>query len=189
MQFLSPQFLYLLVLSVIPIALYLFRRKSRTFDVSTLVFFKTLALEHQESAWLRRLKRLLSFLLTLLMLILPVFVLSRLLPNQDDSENLSSIVILLDRSASMGIKDDSGESRLDEAKKRIRARLERVPQKVGVSLVAYDARPEVVQPRTFSRRELVSRLDALQVQAIAARPEEGLETASLLAGLERPHVR
>ena len=188
MQFLSPQFLYLLGLSVIPIALYLFRRKSRTFDVSTLVFFKTLALEHQESAWLRRLKRLLSFLLTLLMLILPVFVLSRLLPNQDDSENLSSIVILLDRSASMGIKDDSGESRLDEAKKRIRARLERVPQEVGVSLVAYDARPEVVQPRTFSRRELVSRLDALQVQAIAARPEEGLETASLLAGLERPSV-
>tara|TARA_B100001093_G_scaffold159350_3_gene151810 strand:+ start:6479 stop:8332 length:1854 start_codon:yes stop_codon:yes gene_type:complete len=186
MQFLSPQFLFLIGLSVVPIALYLFRRKTRTFDVSTLVFFKTLALEHQESAWLRRLKKLISLILTLLMLILPVFVLSRLLPNQDDSENLRSIVILLDRSASMGVKNDSGESRLDEAKRRIRARLERVPEEVGVSLVAYDARPEVIQPRTLSRRELISRLDALRVQSIAARPEEGLETASLLAGLERP---
>ena len=152
MQFLSPQFLFLIGLSVVPIALYLFRRKTRTFDVSTLVFFKTLALEHQESAWLRRLKKLVSLVLTLLMLILPVFVLSRLLPNQDDSENLRSIVILLDRSASMGVKNDSGESRLDEAKRRIRARLERVPEEVGVSLVAYDARPEVIQPRTLSRR-------------------------------------
>ena len=186
MQFLSPQFLYLIGLSVIPIALYLFRRKSRTLDVSTLVFFKTLALEHQESVWLRRLKKLLSLILTLLMLILPIFVLSRLLPKQNDSESLSSIVILLDRSASMGVKNDKGESRLDEAKRRVRARLERVPEEVGVSLVAYDARPEVVQPRTFSRRELISRLEELRVQPIAARPREGLETASLLAGLEGP---
>lgn len=188
MQFLSPQFLWLLGLLVIPIALYLFRRKSRTFEVSTLVFFKTLAQEHQESAWLRRLKKLASFLLTLLMLALPVFVLARLLPNQDDSEEVRSIVILLDRSASMGLQDESEETRLDEAKRRIRSRLERVPEEIGVSLVTYDARSEVVQPRTESRRELISRLDGVTVRPFAANQEEGLEAAALLAGLEPPSL-
>ena len=188
MQFLSPQFLWLLGLSAIPIALYLFRRKSRTFEVSTLVFFKTLAREHQESAWLRRLKKLASFLLTLLMLALPVFVLARFLPNQDDSEDVRSVVILLDHSASMGLLNDSGETRLDEAKRRIRSRLERVPEEIGVSIVTYDARPEVVQPRTESRRELISRLDGVTVRPFAASQEEGLEAAALLAGLEPPSL-
>ncbi|MEZ5433734.1 MAG: BatA domain-containing protein [Verrucomicrobiales bacterium] len=59
MQFLSPAFLYLGFLALIPVALYLFRRKARVKQVSTLVFFKTLAREHQESAWLR-VKRILS---------------------------------------------------------------------------------------------------------------------------------
>ena len=45
--------------------LYLFRRRPRTQQVSTLIFFKMLAKEHQESAWMRRLKRLLSLLLAL----------------------------------------------------------------------------------------------------------------------------
>ncbi|MCB1078258.1 MAG: BatA domain-containing protein, partial [Verrucomicrobiae bacterium] len=79
MQFLNPGFLWLSLLAIIPVALYLFRRKSKLVDVSTLVFFKTLAREHQESAWLRRLKKIVSLLLTLAMLLGAVFALSRLI--------------------------------------------------------------------------------------------------------------
>jgi len=122
------------------------------------------------------------------MLAIPVLVLARLLPDQDDSENVRSIVILLDRSASMGVQDEGGESRLEEAKRRIRARLERVPEEIGVSLVTYDARAEVIQPRTSSRRELISQLNAVSVLPVAARQEVGLETAMLLARLEVPAV-
>ncbi|MEM1441304.1 MAG: VWA domain-containing protein, partial [Verrucomicrobiota bacterium] len=140
MQFLTPQFLWLLLLGIIPLMLYLFRRKSKTVNVATLVFFKTLAREHQESAWLRRLKKFLSFLLTILMLSLAIFVLARLIAIQDDPDQYRTVVILVDRSASMAVADADGISRLDEAKRIVRERLEKVPEEVGVALIAYDVR-------------------------------------------------
>ena len=100
MRFLSPQFLPLLWLALLPVALYLFRRKSRRVRVSTLLFFKTLAKEHQESTWMRRLKRWLSFLLTLLILCAPIIALTRLVSGGGGSQ-AKAVVLLLDRSASM----------------------------------------------------------------------------------------
>ncbi len=186
MQFLNPHFLWLLLLGLIPVALYLFRRKSKMVSVSTLGFFKTLAKEHQESAWLRHIKKWISFVLTILMLCLPVFVIARFISTQDDSDHYRSIVILLDRSASMAVEDPDGETRLDTAKRILRSRLERVPEEVGVALIAYDARPEVVQPRTLSRRELISRLEGVEIRPVASRPDLAMESAIILGGLEKP---
>ncbi len=168
--------------------LYLVRRRSKKVRVPTLVFFKTLAREHQESAWLRRLKRWLSLAMTLLLLALAVLVLSRLIVRQDDPDRHRTVVVLLDRSASMGVRDGEGETRLEAAKRLIRERLEKVPEEVGVALVAYDLRTEVVQARTAQRRELLSRLDSVEVRPIEGRPDAAAETARMLAGLEPPSV-
>src|SRR5690606_15676604 len=117
---------------------------------------------------------------------LAVFVLSRLVARQDDADRYRTVVILLDRSASMSVRDDSGETRLDAAKRLLRERLKQVPEEVGVALVAYDLRPEVLQPRTTKRRELLSRLDAVETRPIAGRPDAAVETARMIAGLEPP---
>ncbi|MDF1657283.1 MAG: BatA and WFA domain-containing protein [Verrucomicrobiales bacterium] len=186
MQFLTPQFLWLLLLGIIPLMLYLFRRKSKTVNVATMVFFKTLAKEHQESAWLRRLKKWASFLLTILMLSLAVFVLSRLIATQDDPDQYRTVVILLDRSASMAVTDSEGESRLAAAKRILRERLEKVPDEVGVALIAYDVRAEVLQPRTFKRRELISQLDLVSLRPMVGDTVAAFEVARLIAGLEKP---
>ncbi|MEM7600992.1 MAG: BatA and WFA domain-containing protein [Verrucomicrobiota bacterium] len=186
MQFLTPQFLWLLLIGFIPLMLYLFRRKSKTVNVATLVFFKTLAREHQESAWLRRLKKWLSFALSILMLSLAVFVLSRLIATQDDPDQYRTVVILLDRSASMAVADERGESRLDAAKRIIRERLEKVPDEVGIALIAYDVRAEVLQPRTFKRRELTAQLDQVALRPMVEKTNAAFEVAELIAGLEKP---
>nr|MBP6784116.1 BatA and WFA domain-containing protein [Verrucomicrobiales bacterium] len=186
MQFLNPGSLWLLLLGIIPLMLYLFRRRSKKVKVSTLVFFKTLAQEHQESAWLRRLKKWISFVLTVLMLVFAVFVLSRLIVKQDDADQYRTVVILLDRSASMEVKDGSGETRMAAAKRLLRERLKKVPEAVGVALIAYDVRPEVIQPRTLKRRELLSRLEGVETRPIAERSDVALESARMLAGLEPP---
>lgn len=186
MEFLNPGSLWLLLLGLIPVVLYLVRRRSKKVRVSTLVFFKTLAREHQESAWLRRLKRWLSLAMTLLLLALAVFVLSRLIVRQDDADRYRTVVVLLDRSASMEVKDENGESRLEAAKRILRDRLTKVPEEVGIALVAYDQRAEVLQPRTTKRRELLSRLDSIAVRPIAGRPDAAIETARMIAGLEPP---
>ncbi len=186
MEFLHPGSLWLLLLGLVPVALYLVRRRSRKVRVSTLVFFKTLAREHTDSAWLRRLKRWLSLALTLAMLGLAIFVLARFVVKQDEAGQHRTIVVLLDRSASMELRAADGRTRLDEAKEILRERLKKVPEEVGVALVAYDQRADVVQPRTTKRRELLSRLDDVALRPIAGRPDLAMETAVLLAGLEPP---
>ena len=186
MQFLNPAFLWWLLLGIIPLMLYLFRRKSKKVSVSTLVFFKTLAREHQESAWLRRLKKWLSFALTILILSLAVFILARLIAPQDDADRYRTVLILLDRSASMSVEDSEGMSRLESAKEILKERLKKVPEEIGVALIAYDVRPEVVQPRTLQRRELISRLDEIEIRPMAERSDTALESARIISALEPP---
>ncbi len=185
MRFLSPQFLPLLWLALVPVALYLFRRKSRRVRVSTLLFFKTLAKEHQESTWMRRLKRWLSFLLTLLILCAPIFALTRLVSGGGGSQ-AKAVVILLDRSASMAAVDAGGVSRFDAAKSRLRGQLDALPESTPVALVASDARAEVIQPRSTNRRGLLRALDALTVRPVEGDPAAGLAAADRIAALETP---
>ena len=185
MRFLNPQFLPLLWLALIPVVLYLFRRKSRVVRVSTLLFFTSLAREHQESAWLRRLKRWLSFLLTLLILCAPILALARLVLSPAGT-SARSVVILVDRSASMAAREATGKSRFDEARDRMRAMLETTPESVPIALVAYDQRPHVVQARSTNRRALVRLIDGIELRPIEDDAAAALEAAEQIAALETP---
>ncbi|MEM7698227.1 MAG: BatA and WFA domain-containing protein [Verrucomicrobiota bacterium] len=186
MQFLYPNLLWLLLLGLIPVVLYLFRRRSKQVEVSTLVFFKSLAQEHQESAWLRRLKKILSFLLTLIVIGLVILSLARLVEIRSGDDQLRSVVILLDRSASMAMTDQEGESRLDVAKQRIREQLVTLPEGIELELLVYDRRPELLQPRTTKRRKILSQLDSVAVRPITGRPDRALNMAKTLAELALP---
>ncbi len=188
MEFLAPGSLWLLLLGIIPVLLYLVRRRSKKVRVSTLAFFRMLAQEHQEAAWMRRLKRFLSFILTLLLLILPILALARLFMNYGDIEKHRTVVILLDRSASMAAQDEAGESRLHAAKQILRTRLERLPEEVGVALIAYDQRAEVLQPRTTRRRELLAALDQITIRPVADRKDVAVEAVQMATQLAPPSV-
>ena len=185
MQFINPQLWWLGLLAIVPIVLYLFRRRSKTVPVSSLVFFKALAREHQESEWLRRLKRLISLILSVLLVAGAVAALVRIVfsPVTDDTRN---VVILLDRSASMAATDAAGKSRLEVAKSVVRNRLEGLSEIVGVSLIAYDGRSEILQPRTFKRRSILTALDQIQVRPISHDLDAAFATAQTLAKLETP---
>ncbi|MDF1812289.1 MAG: BatA and WFA domain-containing protein [Verrucomicrobiales bacterium] len=186
MQFLQPIWLWLLTLAVIPVLLYLFRRKSKQVNVSTMVFFKTLAREHQESAWLRRLKKWLSFVMTMIILVASVMALARLIRGSGEDGSYRTYVVLLDRSASMALVDENGETRLEQAKAALRERFQFVPEEAGVALVAYDNRPLIVQPRTLIRREFLSRLDQVDVRPVADDAAAALQTGLMLASHETP---
>ena len=185
MRFLNPSFLHLAWLALIPLALYLFRRKAKRVPVSTLLFFRSLAREHQESAWLRRLKRILSLLLTLAVIFFGVLALAR--PAADaGSDTPGSIVILLDRSASMAAKDAKGQTRLHEAQAVIRQRVRSLPEQVIVSLIAFDAKPSVLLSRSRNRRELLRLLDAVTPTPLEGKLDGALSVAKRLAELEKP---
>ena len=104
MRFLDPSlFAAWSLLVLAPIALYLFRPRPRTVRTSTLPFFKWLAREHQDSTWLRRLKHLLSLLLSILIVLTAAAALGRLVIARS-SDSFRTVVILVDRSASMAAR-------------------------------------------------------------------------------------
>jgi hypothetical protein len=183
MRFLSPANLHLLWLALIPLALWLFRRQAKRVPVSTLLFFKSLAREHQESAWLRRIKKWLSLLLTLLVLIFAILALAR--PSSDlSADSPGAVVIVVDHSASMAAKDDQGRTRLDEAKRLVKDRIRSLPDQIVLSLITFDARPQVLLSRSRNRRECLRLLDELKPVPVEGKTEAALNVAKHLADLE-----
>jgi hypothetical protein len=183
MHFLSPALLHLAWLALIPLALYLFRKRARRVSVSTLVFFRSLSREHQESASLRKFKNWLSLLLTLLVILLSVLALAR--PTSDSGQNApGAIVLLIDRSASMAARDAQGETCLDKAKKLLQQRLKDLPDEVVLSLIAYDAKPHVLLSRSRNRRECLRLLGEIQTIPVEDRPAAALTLSRRLAELE-----
>ena len=183
MRFLSPANLHLLWLALIPLALWLFRRQAKRVPVSTLLFFKSLAREHQESAWLRRIKKWLSLLLTLLVLLFAILALAR--PSSDVSaDSPGAVVIVVDHSASMAAKDAQGRTRLDEAKRLVKDRIRSLPDQVVLSLISFDARPHVLLSRSRNRRECLRLLDELKPVPVEGKTEAALNVAKRLADLE-----
>ncbi len=184
MRFLAPAYLNLLWLALIPLALYLFRRRARRVQVSTLLFFRTLAREHQESAWLRRLKKWLSLMLTLLVLLLGVLALAR--PAREAAaDSPGAVVYLIDCSASMAAKSGSGASRLEEARRLARGHVLSLPDSVVISLVSFSSKPSVLLSRSRNRREFLRLLDAMTVTPAEGDAEAACAAAGRLAALER----
>ncbi|WP_461786119.1 VWA domain-containing protein, partial [Prosthecobacter sp.] len=183
MRFLSPANLHLLWLALIPLALWLFRRQAKRVPVSTLLFFKSLAREHQESAWLRRIKKWLSLLLTLLVLLFAILALAR--PSSDlSADSPGAVVIVVDHSASMAAKDAQGRTRFDEAKRLVKDRIRSLPDQIVLSLITFDARPQVLLSRSRNRRECLRLLDELKPVPIEGKTEAALNVAKRLADLE-----
>lgn len=186
MRFLAPGFLHLAWLLAIPVVLYLYRRQARRLPVSTLLFFRLLAREHQEAAWLRKLKRWLSLLLALLMLLALMLALGR--PVWSGGEDTAAVVLVVDRSASMAARDAGGQTRLDEARQRLRRLLAGVPDTAPVTLVAADARAEVLLARSRHRRECLRALAALETLPVAGDARAALRTVAQMAALEKGSV-
>lgn len=183
MRFLAPGYFHLAWLALIPLALWLFRRQAKRVPVSTLLFFRSLAREHQESAWLRRIKKWLSLLLTLLVLLFSIFALAR--PSSNISaDSPGAVVIVVDRSASMSATDGQGKTRLDEAKRRVKDRLRSLPDQVVLSLITFDARAHVLLSRSRNRRECLRLLDELAPTPMEGKADPALNVATRLAELE-----
>ena len=185
MWFVNPAMWWWGLALAVPIVLYLVRHKPVRQRVTTLLFFKSLAKEHQEAAWLRRLKRILSLLLTLLVLASVVGALAQPII-APPSDGVRSLVIVVDRSASMAAVDDSGVSMLEKSIARIERRLAAVPTGTPVSLVTYDTRPRILLARSYNRRALLRELRELKVRPIAGHAAPALRMAERLALIDAP---
>ncbi len=185
MRFASPALLALLWLIVPAILLFVFKRRPQRVRVSTLPFFKSLAVVYQESPWLRRLKKLLAVLFAVLTLACIVFGLSRLIASPA-AGSWNGMVVVLDGSASMAMKDAEGRTRMDAAKQEIERRIAALGAGTSLLLMRYDKRPEILVPHSLDRREFRRALRGLETRPVAGDPERALRLAGRLAGMVKP---
>jgi hypothetical protein len=131
------------------------------------------------------LKHLLSLLLSILIILATAAALGRLVVARS-TDSLKTVVILVDRSASMAAKTGDGPSRLEEAVSVTQQHLAGLPAGIGVIVMAYDRRPEVLLSRSMDRRQVQRALTSIEVRPIEGDPAEALRLARRLAALETP---
>lgn len=194
MNFLWPQFLWLLLLAPLLVLLYvwLLRRRKKT-----ALRYASLSIVREAMGVRQGLKRHVPpvlFLLALCALIVaaarPMAVIS--LPSQQET-----IILAMDVSGSMRATDVQ-PNRLVAAQNAAKAFIADLPRHVRVGIVAFAGTAQVVQPATLSREDLVVAIDKFQLQRATAIgsaivvslaelfPDAGIDVGAMTYGRERP---
>lgn len=194
MNFLWPQFLWLLALAPLLVLLYvwLLRRRKKT-----ALRYASLSIVREAMGVRQGFKRHLPpllFLLALCALIVaaarPMAVIS--LPSQQET-----IILAMDVSGSMRATDVQ-PNRLVAAQNAAKAFINDLPRHVRVGIVAFAGTAQVVQPATLSREDLVVAIDKFQLQRATAIgsaivvalaelfPDAGIDVGAMTYGRERP---
>jgi Ca-activated chloride channel family protein len=194
MNFLWPEFLWLLLAAPLLVLLYvwLLKRKKKT-----ALRYASLSIVREAmgaSQSVRRHVPPILFLLALCTLIVaaarPMAVIS--LPSTQET-----IILAMDVSGSMRATDVQ-PNRLIAAQNAAKAFIAELPRNVRVGIVAFAGTAQVVQPATLSREDLVVAIDKFQLQRATAIgsaivvslaelfPDAGIDVGALTYGRERP---
>ncbi|MBK0394605.1 VWA domain-containing protein [Ramlibacter algicola] len=194
MQFLWPEFLWLLLLAPLLVLLYLWllrRKKKMAVRYASLSIVKEAM--GKGPGWRRHVPPVLFFLALVTMLLAaarPTAVIT--LPSQQQT-----IILAMDVSGSMRATDVQ-PSRLEAAQAAAKAFLAELPRHVKVGIVAFAGSAQVAQLPTVNREDLVTAIDRFQLQRATATgnaivislatlfPDQGIELAALQVGRERP---
>jgi hypothetical protein len=170
------------LLALIPpaiIALYVLKLKRQPLAVpSTYLWSRAIEDLHVNSLW-QRLRQSLLLLLQLLLILLLALTLLR--PGSQGTELINRRhIFLIDVSASMSATD-VGPSRLDEAKKQVKALIEQMTTSDQAMVIAFSNKAVSVQSYTSDRRQLRTQVDLIEPTIHTSDLSEALRTASGLA--------
>lgn len=163
MKFLWPVAWSLLGLALPIILFYLIRQRLRVKSVTTLLFWENLAPKvHNLPLW-RKLRRLVSLLLQLLLLALLVFALARpILPGQ--SEVASSLVLILDPSVTMAAKSGTS-TRWSEAKAAALKRINEMSFGDEATIILAGSPPKILSPWTGRKADLRQAVETASISS------------------------
>lgn len=183
MSFLAPLgFLFAASLPVI-LALYMLKLRRTRREVSSTMLWKKAADDLQANAPFQKLRRNLLMVMQLLIAALLVAGLARPFINLHTVSS-RSVVLLIDNSASMGTRDESGgKSRLEAAKDQARDFVHAMPPGGMSMVVSFASKPTVLSQFSADK----SRLDNLIGGIVQTDlPTEAHDAISLAQSLARP---
>jgi hypothetical protein len=167
---------------LVPLIIFYFLKLKRPRQiVPSLVLWRQVLSDQRVNSPFQKFKR--NLLLLLQILLLTLLVLAAMQPFlRRDAHSTGRLPVLVDVSASMGALDKSGgRSRLDEAKQRLRERIEGLPGDQELCLVAFSRAARKLTGFTNNKTELRDALAALEVEDVPGDLDEALHLAQALA--------
>lgn len=193
MQFLWPQFLWLLLALPVLVGLYilLLRRKKKLS-----VRYASLSIVKEAMGTGSQVKRHIPPILFLLAITALLLAAARPVAVVTLPSNQQTIILAMDVSGSMRATDVQ-PNRLVAAQNAAKAFLQELPRHVKVGIVAFAGSAQVAQLPTVNREDLVTAIDRFQLQRATATgnaivislatlfPDQGIELESLQGGRDR----
>jgi Ca-activated chloride channel homolog len=163
MSFLAPLALIsALVIGPIIVAMYLLKLRREEHTVSSTFLWRRMVRDVEANAPWQKLRRNLLLLLQLLLLLLLALALARpFFPTAGIAGR--NLIVILDRSASMGATDAPG-ARLDAAKQQAIRLVDQLPDGGRATIIAAGGQMEVPAAATTDRRQLRDAIDSITLQ-------------------------
>jgi len=171
---------WLFLLSAPLIVFYFLKLKRPSVRISSLVLWSQVLNDSRVNSPFQRFKR--NILLLLQLLLLTFIVLAAMQPFWRGNEwHADRLPILIDCSASMAALDrERGLSRLDEAKRRVRERVDNLGRGQELCLIAVSRTAHKLTGFTDNKRILRDALDTLAVDDVESEPDDAYRMAEAL---------
>ena len=178
MSFLDPTAMLVAAGLTIPplIALYFLKLKRNVKLVASTLLWKKSVEDLQVNAPFQRLRSSLLLLLQLLILIAGAIALGKPM-FQTAQRYEGTSILLIDQSASMGILEEGGQSRLDIAKEEAKRRIENLEDGARAMIVAFCDRPTVISSFDTDKEALKRKIDSIEQTQSRSRLAEAVQLA------------
>ncbi|MCA8994226.1 MAG: BatA and WFA domain-containing protein [Planctomycetaceae bacterium] len=178
-QFFAPSYWWLFLLLIPLVIVYFLKLRRTRMAIPSLALWQQVVNDQRVNSPFQRFKRNLLLLLQILILLLLVF--SVMQPYFAGTEsNALKLPILIDCSASMGARDESGKSRLDIVKEEVLEIVNGLPPGTELTLIEVGASARRVTDFTDNKVVLREALEEMAVSDVASRLEDGLRLAQAL---------
>lgn len=182
MNFLTPGIIAIAAALTVPplVALYFLKLRREEVPISSTFFWKRAVQDLQVNAPFQKLRRNLLLLLQLLVLLLAAAALGQPLLRKEQSLR-RSLILLIDRSASMSVVEPDGRTRLERAKQAALTQIEQVGTEFDRAMViAFSDRAKMMAPFTSDRAALENGINRIT-------PTDGLSRLREAIALAEAH--
>ncbi len=162
MQFLSPGVLAMAAALTIPplVALYFLKLKRQIHPISSTLLWRKAIEDLHVNAPFQRLRSSLLLLLQLLVLILAALALGQpLLARSKPYEQ--TLILMIDQSASMGVIESDGRSRLEHAREQAKKVIDNMDEEARAMVIAFCDRATMVSSFGTDREAIKRRIDTI----------------------------
>ncbi len=163
MSFLSPWVIAIAAGVAVPplVLLYFLKLRRRELAVSSTLLWKRAVEDLHVNSPFQKLRNNLLLMLQLLVLLLAAFALGKPMLERALSHE-STLVLLIDQSASMGVVEASGDTRLEIAKREARRLIDGMPDEARAMVAAFCDRATVVSSFDTDREALKRKIDSIE---------------------------